>query len=91
MATLNTKTKRKRQDEIKRQASRRRRVLWAVVGGLGLFVAWLVISNPLPTANNGQFFVAEAAPDITLTTQQGEYRLSEQKGEVVALYFSFVG
>ncbi len=80
-----------RKRERRRQVARRRRVLWAVVGGLGLFVAWLVISNPLPTANNGQFFVAEAAPDITLTTQYGEYRLSEQKGEVVALYFSFVG
>ena len=80
-----------RQRERRRQVARRRRVLWAVVGGLGLFVAWLVISNPLPTANNGQSFVAEAAPDITLMTKQGDYRLSEQKGEVVALYFSFVG
>ncbi len=81
-----------RQRERRRQVARRRQVRWAVLAGaLGLFVAWLVISNPLPTANNGQFFVAEAAPDITLTTQQGEYRLSEQKGEVVALYFSFVG
>ena len=78
-----------RQRERRRQVARRRRVLWAVVGGLGLFVAWLVISNPLPTTN--EQFVAEPAPDITLTTQQGEYRLSEQKGEVVALYFSFVG
>lgn len=34
---------------------------------------------------------AELAPDITLTTLQGDYRLSEQRGEVVVLYFSFVG
>ncbi len=91
MATVGDNSKRNRQAERKRQASRRRRMLWAMVGTLGLFVAWLVISNPLPTASSNQSTAIEPAPDITLLTNQGDYRLSERKGEVVALYFSFVG
>lgn len=91
METSSNKVNRNRQAERKRQASRRRRVVWAVVGVLGLFVAWLVISNPLPTASSNQSTAIEPAPDITLLTNQGDYRLSERRGEVVALYFSFVG
>jgi hypothetical protein len=91
METSSNKDKRSRQAERKRQASRLRRVLWAVVGVLGMFVAWLVISNPLPSTGDIVRVAAEPAPDITLVTNQGDYRLSEQKGEVVALYFSFVG
>ena len=91
MATSSDKSKRNRQAERKKQASRRRRVLWAVVGALGIFVAWLVISNPLPSTSDSVQVSAEPAPDITLMTKQGDYRLSDQKGEVVALYFSFVG
>ncbi|MCH7609847.1 MAG: hypothetical protein IIB10_04020 [Chloroflexi bacterium] len=84
-----TKSKPNLRPQRWRQAARRRGVLWAVVGGLGLFVAWQVISNPLPTTKAQS--LAGLAPDITLTTQQGEYRLSEQKGETVALFFAFVG
>lgn len=81
----------KKRAERKIKTVRRRRAIWAVVGGLGLLVAWLVISNPLPSNSNAVSVAAEPAPDITLMTAQGDYRLSEQKGEVVALYFSFVG
>ncbi len=91
MTTISDKGKRNRQAERKKKASRRRRVLWGVVGVLGVFVAWLVISNPLPSSSKNVQVAAEPAPDITLMTKQGDYRLSEQKGEVVALYFSFVG
>lgn len=31
------------------------------------------------------------APDVSLTTENGEYHLSQQKGKVVVLYFSFPG
>ena len=91
MATINNKGKRNRLAERSKQARRRRRVLWGVVGVLGVFVAWLVISNPLPSTSKSVQVAAEPAPDITLMTKQGDYRLSDQKGEVVALYFSFVG
>lgn len=91
METSSNKVKRSRQAERKKQTARRRRMLWAVVGVLGVLVAWLVISNPLPSTSKNIQVAAEPAPDITLVTNQGDYRLSEQKGEVVALYFSFVG
>ena len=91
MTTISNKSKRSRLAERKKQTSRRRRVLWAAVGVLGVFVAWLVISSPLPSTSDNDLVAAEPAPDITLMTKEGDYRLSEQKGEVVALYFSFVG
>ncbi len=34
---------------------------------------------------------AEPAPDITLNTADGEFRLSQQRGKVLLLYFSFPG
>ncbi len=34
---------------------------------------------------------AEPAPDITLNTANGEFRLSQQRGKVLLLYFSFPG
>ncbi|HWP34125.1 MAG TPA: hypothetical protein VNM66_00870 [Thermodesulfobacteriota bacterium] len=33
----------------------------------------------------------EPAPDVTVRTESGAYRLSEQRGKVVVLYFSFPG
>lgn len=92
MATLNGESKHKARIQRRKQASRRRRgLLWALVGGIGLFVAWLVIANPLTSTSKNVQSAAEPAPDITLMTKQGDYRLSDQKGQVVALYFSFVG
>ena len=35
--------------------------------------------------------LAEAAPDITLATEAGDYQLSKQQGKVVVLYFSQSG
>lgn len=75
--------------KLSRRAARRTRVWWAVAGGLVLFVGWLVYSNPLPVGQ--QQTSAEPAPDVTLTTAMGDYRLSDQKGDLVVLYFSFVG
>jgi len=31
------------------------------------------------------------APDVALATFQGEFRLSQHRGEVIVLYFSFPG
>jgi hypothetical protein len=33
----------------------------------------------------------DIAPDITLATTEGDYRISEQRGSVVVLYYSFPG
>jgi len=33
----------------------------------------------------------EPAPDVTLNTANGEFRLFEQRGKVLVLYFSFPG
>ena len=90
MATLNAKSKHKTRSERRKQARRRRGVLWGLAGGMGLLVAWLVISNPLP-GPGGASTVSGPAPDITVTTPDGDYRLSDQKGDLVALYFSFTG
>jgi hypothetical protein len=57
-----------------------------LAGGLGFLAAWLVFSNPLPSTQHPTAF--EPAPDITVATPQGDYH---QKGDLVALYFSFVG
>jgi len=34
---------------------------------------------------------ADLAPDITLSTFQGNFQLSRERGKVVVLYFSFPG
>jgi len=34
---------------------------------------------------------ADLAPDLTLATQDGEFQLSQKRGNVVILYFAFVG
>ena len=34
---------------------------------------------------------AEPAPDVTLATLDGDFRLSENRGEVLLLYFAFPG
>ena len=34
---------------------------------------------------------AELAPDMTLATLDGEFKLSENRGDIVLLYFSFPG
>lgn len=81
----------RRSNERKRdmRAARRRRLWWAAAVGMLLLFGWLVFANRLPVGQSQTS--AEPAPELTLTTAHGEYRLSEQKGEVVALYFSFVG
>ena len=33
----------------------------------------------------------DIAPDITLATTEGDFRISEQRGSVVVLYYSFPG
>ncbi len=66
-----------------------RRRWWLVAAGAVFVVALaLVLSAGQPGSPKA---AAELAPDLTLTTLQGDFRLSEKRGDILALYFSFVG
>lgn len=89
---LNKKTKSRTPT---RQGKRR---LWLpIVAGaviLVLGIAALTFFTPRlegPGAKAGARTLAELAPDVTFATAKGPFRLSEQKGKVVLLYFSFPG
>ncbi len=66
------------------------RFLW--MGGL-VFVLAVVVSVVLASGllqGSGQA-KGDLAPDITLATTEGDFRISEQRGSVVVLYYSFPG
>ena len=66
------------------------RLLW--MGGL-FFVLAVVVSVVLVSGllqGSGQA-KGDLAPDITLATTEGDFRISEQLGDVVVLYYSFPG
>jgi hypothetical protein len=54
-------------------------------------------ATPVPTPSwappvpGAQPAASQRAPDLLLATPTGEFRLSEQKGKVTVLYFSFPG
>lgn len=86
-----------RRSSPKRRTAGRSRPWWAVapwvlvaVFAALAFSARRVVSRDTPAALAPDKRVA-VAPNLSLTTLQGEYQLAEQRGEVVALYFSFVG
>jgi hypothetical protein len=54
---------------------------------IGLLAYALFVTNLLAGARSA----GEPAPDVSLNTTNGEFRLSQQKGKVVILYFSFPG
>lgn len=60
---------------------------WFISGGIAGAIALLfVLSSSLSGPISG-----EMAPDITLATAAGEFQLSDRRGEVSLLYFSFPG
>ncbi len=64
--------------------------LWFIGGGVAGAVALLVVltsalSGPEPATGR------ELAPDMVLATANGEFQLSDQRGKVSLLYFSFPG
>ena len=75
----------------------RRGKWWFIGGGIAGAIALLVavtfaLSGPArPEVTGEELGLAEAAPDMTLTTLDGDFRLSENRGEVLLLYFSFPG
>lgn len=62
---------------------------WFIGGGIVGAVALLAILSS--SFSGGGTASGETAPDITLATAAGEFQLSEQRGEVTLLYFSFPG
>ncbi len=68
---------------------RRGLFLW---GGALAFIAGVVVYSLLATGSlGGQMANADIAPDVTLTTAEGQVRLSDLRGQPVLLYFSFSG
>ncbi len=68
------------------EAGRRWRLV--AVGVFVLLAVVLVFSTGLLATPKAE---AELAPDLTLKTLQGDFQLSNHRGEAVVLYFSFVG
>ena len=71
----------------------RRRKWWFLGGasaaGMTLLVALtLALSGPEATELTVEL---GAAPDVVLATLDGDFRVSENRGEVLLLYFSFPG
>ncbi len=65
---------------------------WILLAGGGVFVLGVLLASFLAIAvNRGEDVRGESAPDITVATTNGEFTLSQHRGKVVALYFSFPG
>ncbi len=83
----------RRQATRGRSSSIKTRLIWVGVLGLvlvmvvsGLFAATSRLGSP-----EGGSVSAELAADITLATEAGDFQLSDLRGQVVLLYFSFPG
>ncbi len=83
----------RRQPTRERSSSIRKRLTWVGVLGLvlviaisGLFAATIWLGS-----REGGSVSAEPAADITLATEAGNFQLSDLRGQVVLLYFSFPG
>ena len=83
----------------KRRQAARRRSWWSNrrlirAGALGLVLAavgYSVFATSLLDGSGQGSATAELAPDITLATPAGHFQLSDHRGEVFLLYFSFPG
>jgi len=73
----------------KSSGAKRRPSFWA--GSLVLIVGIVAYGLFATDLLGGSRAAAEPAPDITLNTADGEFRLSQQRGKVLLLYFSFPG
>ncbi len=83
----------RRQATRGRSSSIRKRLTWVGVLGLVLVIA---ISGLFAVASRlaspaGESVSAEPAADIILATEVGDFQLSDLRGQVVLLYFSFPG
>ncbi len=69
--------------------ARRKRFFWA--GSLVLIAAIVAYGFFATDLLGGSRAAGEPAPDVTLNTVDGEFRLSQHRGKVLLLYFSFPG
>jgi cytochrome oxidase Cu insertion factor (SCO1/SenC/PrrC family) len=71
----------------------RRRLFWSVAASLALVTAaFSLFASGLLTSSGSEPTVRyEIAPDIALATAAGNFQLSDHRGKVVVLYFSFPG
>jgi hypothetical protein len=58
---------------------------------LAFIVSLLAVVAFVAGSLRGAWAAGEPAPDITLRTENGDFRVADQKGKVVVLYFSFPG
>lgn len=63
----------------------------ARVGGAAVALGFLACILLLGVAVAAAQGTGEPAPDVTLRTANGEWRLSQERGKVVVLFFSFPG
>ena len=84
------KSPRKRGKQVQARGLWQRGKWWFTGGGVaGAIALLLVLSSAL---SSPQLPVGgELAPDITLATANGAFQLSDHRGEVSLLYFSFPG
>lgn len=61
------------------------------VGGAAIAASLLACALLLGVAFAAAQGTGVPAPDVTLRTANGEWRLSQQRGKVVVLFFSFPG
>lgn len=82
--------RRRRAPQVNRLPSKpgMRRLLW--IGGLRILVlgiaAFFLVS--CGSSSGGEQAEGEAAPDFTIPTNAGNFTLSEQRGNVVFLFYS---
>ena len=71
----------------------RSRLFWSIVATLGLVTgAFSLFASGLLTSSGTEPTASyELAPDIAVATAAGNFQLSDHRGEVVVLYFSFPG
>ena len=88
--TKQHKSLRQRGRQVRARGLWQRGKWWFTGGGVAGAIALLVVVSLALSAP--QIPVSrELAPDIALATADGAFRLSEHRGEVSLLYFSFPG
>lgn len=73
----------------KRLRPKSRGLVWA--GSLALIVGLLAYGLFAIGVGGAAQAAGQPAPDVSVSTANGEFRLSQQRGKVLVLYFSFPG